>query len=44
MNNDSGDAPIWLILTLSTAGLFIVLWTLLAPTLELLAVGFQRHD
>ena len=33
---DSGEAPVWLVLTVATAGLLIALWVIAGPSIELL--------
>lgn len=33
-NNDDGDVPGWVLITLMTAGLVILIWALAGPALE----------
>ena len=34
VNNDDGDVPGWVLITLMTAGLVILIWALAGPALE----------
>ncbi len=34
LNEDSGDVPGWVLITLMTAGLVVVMWSVAAPALR----------
>ena len=34
LNNDQGDVPGWVLITLMTAGLVVVIWAFAGPALE----------